>query len=94
MTGSALRFLLREREQSIEQFCQALDDLLPQHMLACCAQHADGKVVEDENGNGVVTEQSCMCNGKIKDYRRLLGRHRNSRKGLPCVEIDDDKPNA
>ena len=93
MTGSALRFMVRERDETIENLCRALDDLLPPHMMACCDRGSDGQFLFDECGKGLITEQSCRCDDRIKEYRRLLGRQRNSRKALPCNSAERDLPN-
>ena len=64
----------------------AVEALLPHHSLACVSQPdsvGDPWIFHaDEDGGGLVTEESCQCCGQHKAIRRLLSAHRKTPKGF------------
>jgi len=82
-------------EQEREKFLDTLEDMLPQHSMACIARYPDGSFVFDSTHrdgapNAVVTEKSCRCSPSIKAVRDQLAEHRLSRKGYQPMPDQDN----
>jgi hypothetical protein len=72
----------------------ALDDVLPQHAMACCL-HRDGKWIEGWNGKVAITQESCQCGDRLKMHRALLARFRpNSDKAFRPLNTNYPERNS
>lgn len=74
----------------------AVEALLPNHMLACVSQPNPQTVPwtfdSDADGNPLVTVESCRCCGRDKEIRKLLSAHRKSRKGFSEPNVLEHPP--
>jgi hypothetical protein len=80
-----------------EKLLQAIEDLLPQHMLLCVSQ-PDPQTHpwtfhSDESGKGLVTKESCRCPGRIKEIRAMLPTGETAGKGFsPNAPVEAPVP--
>lgn len=72
-------------DESVSALVEALEHLLPQHMLSCVARD-EIRYLANDDGFPLVTEESCACVQRTKEYRRLLTSHKKSRKGYDPVK--------